>query len=96
MSAPDAVNVLTAKLGIAMGRNEMLAKALQASVDIMKSYRYMGYGDEVYMDTLCQAIRDGERALDLHREKPIPAPNVLALAKAAALSATATEGSADV
>lgn len=64
---PNSPDVLVAELGITQGRNTMLAKALQSSIDIMNAYKRMGYGDDVYMDTLCQAIRDSERALILHR-----------------------------
>ncbi len=41
-----------------------LYDALKSAVAIMNSYRRMGYGDEVYMSSLCDAIREGEYVLD--------------------------------
>lgn len=69
----DSAAILQVDLGIAKGRNTMLVRALQQSLNVMNAYRRMGYGDEVYMDTLCQAIREAERAIALHAETPPPA-----------------------
>ena len=68
----DGADILVCELGIAKGRNAMLVKALQVSIDVMNAYKHLGYGDEVYMDTLCRAIREGEKAVSLHAETPPP------------------------
>lgn len=47
---------------VAEDRASALAKALAISLHIMRSYKNMGYGDDVYMSALCEAIRRGEEA----------------------------------
>lgn len=59
----DRAGILECELGIAKGKNRMLAASLAKSLKIMKSYKRMGYGGDVYMSTLCEAIRHAERAL---------------------------------
>jgi hypothetical protein len=61
---PNSTDVLIAKLGITQGQNRMMADALEKSLHIMRSYRRLGYGDDVYMSTLCDAICHAERAID--------------------------------
>jgi hypothetical protein len=47
---------------VAEDRASKLAKALAISLHVMRSYKAMGYGDEVHMSALCDAIRLGEDA----------------------------------
>lgn len=65
----DRASVLEFELGITKGMNRLLAASLEKSLAIMNSYKRMGYGDDVYMSTLCEAVRHAERALSNFQAK---------------------------